>query len=375
MTAIATTRTIRISAASTIGAESSFCFRGTSQARPANSPRRSRIWTLLPRLPTLPARARLGAILAQQGKGDLALNEFTTALKLAQSENDHEEEARVHIAMGALNEREGNRNAASDHFQQALTLATQLDDRLQAAQIVRELGDQHYNSGQYPEARAHFVDAKETFRALGYQPGVGRCLHALGNVALAGGDSMAARSFYDEALKLNLSRGLRGAAGYNRYQLAVLAHRLSQLSDADTGYLQALDDAKQATDRVLEGAVFAQLSKLSLQRKDKEKARRYVQDALQCSSQVKDKLTRAVALYNLAMVDAADGQLVDAKGALAEAREAFEAFNGVEVHMVDQAKDSIAHRDTSTRPGRPDRTQPGGPLAFPRGPDRVFKDL
>jgi hypothetical protein len=106
------------------------------------------------------------------------------------------------------------------------------------------------------------------------------------------------------------------------------------------------------------------LSKLWRGRKDKDKARRYGQAALQLSRQVKDKLTRAVALYNLAMVDAADGQLADAKGALAEAREAFAAFAGVELVMVDQAIGSLDHRDPSTTPGGgggPDRTPTGGP--------------
>jgi len=50
----------------------------------------------------------------------------------------------------------------------------------------------------------------ETFRTLGYQPGVGRCLHALGNMALAEKDFLAARKLYDDALTLNLSIGLRG---------------------------------------------------------------------------------------------------------------------------------------------------------------------
>jgi hypothetical protein len=36
-----------------------------------------------------------------------------------------------------------------------------------------------------PAARFCFQDAVATFRALGCQPGVGRCLHALGNGALA----------------------------------------------------------------------------------------------------------------------------------------------------------------------------------------------
>jgi hypothetical protein len=61
-------------------------------------------------------------------------------------------------------------------------------------------------------------------------------------VALAEKDFVAARRS-----ALNLSLGLRGAAGYNRYQLAVLAHQLGQLRAADTGYHQALDAAKQAT--------------------------------------------------------------------------------------------------------------------------------
>ena len=317
------------------------------------------------------ARASLGAILAQQGNGDLALKEFATALELATSAKDHEEEARVHIAMGAVNELEGNRNAASDHFQHALILATQLDDRLQAAQIVREVGDQHYNSGRYPEARKCFQQAMATFRALGYQPGVGRCQHVLGNVALAEEDFDNARKFYNDALALNLSLKLPGAAGYNRYQLAVLAHRQNALGEADKGYKQVREDAKQATDRVLEGAALAQLSKLSLQQQDKEAARRYGQAALQISEQVKDKLTRAVALYNLAMADAADGQLVDAKGALAEAREAFAAFAGVEVAMVDLAKDSLDRKEPRAARDEQDQPQSGGGGVI-RGPDRTL---
>jgi len=136
----------------------------------------------------------------------------------------------------------------------------------------------------------------------------------------------------------------------------VLAHRQGLVNDADSGYRQALDDAKLATDRVLEGAALAQLSKLSRERNDRVAALRYVKAALKLSGRVKDKLTRAVALYNLAMVDAADGQLADAKGALTEAREAFAAFAGVEVAMVDQAQDSLDHReDPSTTPGEPDQ--------------------
>jgi tetratricopeptide (TPR) repeat protein len=208
------------------------------------------------------ARARLGAIFAQQGHVERALSELTTALNLAESENEYEEQARVHIAIGSLNEREGKRYAAADHFQRALTLATQLDDRLQAAQIVREIGDQHYNSGRFNGARARFQEAIERFRALGYQPGVSRCLHVLGNVALAEKNFEAARQFYNDALALNLSLGLRGATRYNRYQLAVLAHRQHELSVAEAGYQQVLEDAKLAIDRVLEGAALAQLSKL-----------------------------------------------------------------------------------------------------------------
>jgi tetratricopeptide (TPR) repeat protein len=220
----------------------------------------------------------------------------------------------------------------------------------------------------------------ETFRTLSYHPGVGRCLHALGNLALAEENKPAvARKFYEDALALNQSLGLRGAVGYNHYQLAVLAHRQGLVNDASLGYRQALNDAKLATDRVLEGAALAQLSKMSLEQKDNVAARRYAEAALKLSGQVKDKLTRAVTLYNLAMVDAADGQLADAKGALAEAREAFLAFDGVEVPLVETATQALNKQGSTTSPG-PTRILPGGPGALPgspttpppRAPDRIL---
>jgi hypothetical protein len=89
------------------------------------------------------------------------------------------------------------------------------------------------------------------------------------------------------------------------------------------------------------------------------------------SKQINDTLTRAVALYNLAMVDAADGQLVDAKGTLAEAREAFSAFEGLEVAMVDEAQESLGHNESPGSAPGPDRT-PTGEYAERSGPDRTM---
>jgi tetratricopeptide (TPR) repeat protein len=328
------------------------------------------------------ARARLGAILAQQGNTDQALDEFAAALRLSESENAYEEQARVHIAMGALEERAGNRGEAFDHFRHSQLCATKVEDSLQAAQILREIGDQHYNSAQYAQASSQYLEAQKAFQGLGYRPGEARSLHALGNVALGQNDLDGARKSYSDALALNQSLGLAGAAGYNRYQLAVLNHRQGLLAVAEQGYLGAITDAKKAGDRVLEAAALAQLSKVSRQLNRRDAARRYAKDALVLAEQLTDRLTRAVALYQLAMVDAADGQLSDAKGRLAEAREAFAIFGGQELDQVKQASAGLDRLDLgsigpdhseSFTVDEPVKPETGGPdRTLPGGPDRVL---
>ncbi len=148
------------------------------------------------------AQNTIGSAFAAQGKWQIAIQHFQTALRI--DPNCPEAEANLGIALANT----GHRAAALPHFQRSLQLAPEY------ATAHCNLGDALANEGKLEEAIHHFE------LALQYQPDYPEADYDLGVALAREGKWDAARSHYERALR-------------------------RQLDDADTRYISGVALATQ----------------------------------------------------------------------------------------------------------------------------------
>ena len=297
------------------------------------------------------AHSHLGVLLATQGDLKAGRDQLEQAVEIAERNNDLEHLAHAYLARGALSEQAGDGKSAQGDFQRALDAANKIGDPLQQALIHLALGYVHYHRSRFDDSRELFDSALSAFQTLGYQPGVAKGLHALGNAELAKNELIRAEQLYRKALELNKKYKQIGGAAYNEYQLGVTAQRQvkpkkniatfdtpvgEESLEAEDHYKKAMEYARKVQDCALEAACFAQLTRLYLDRNDQANAMKSGRQGLELATQIQDRLTKATALYNLGLAQAREGNIEEASRSLADSHEAFAAFGGLEATVLEK---------------------------------------
>jgi tetratricopeptide (TPR) repeat protein len=123
-------------------------------------------------------------------------------------------------------------------------------------------------------------------------------------------------------------------AAYNRYMLAVVAHRQGDLERAEREYSEVLEAARVMGDLGLQASVLYQTASLAFERGEIAQAGELVGQAQKLAGAISDRQTEASALALLGRLQAQEGHAELARGTLAQAHALFAAFNAVDAEKV-----------------------------------------
>jgi tetratricopeptide (TPR) repeat protein len=297
------------------------------------------------------AHTQLAGILVSQGDLAAAREHYAKALALG----DPEVQARAHMALAELDRQAGRQAESQEHLEEALQLVTSLGHVLQRATLEQQLGYAHFYEGRYDQALTYFEGSLSAYQELDYQYGVALSLHALGNIYFARKDLASAKRHYEEALAINERLGHGGNAAYNRYGLAVVAHRTGDKEKAGELYRKILAGARSVEDIPLQAAALTQLGSLSYEKEAWDEARQYFQQVKELSGKLDNLAVQATALYYTGLLQAQEGYGDQARETLAQSHAAFAALNSLDAQSV---KGVLADLEKKTAGGEPAKHTP-----------------
>ncbi|EWC60799.1 putative regulatory protein (AfsR-like protein) [Actinokineospora spheciospongiae] len=148
-------------------------------------------------------QASLGVVRLAQGRTAEAEDFFRQALRVAHDTGDRHREATVRRHLSALHRAHGRPLRALATLRDALAIFTSLDDRNCAAHTLMALGRTYLDLGDRAPAVEALRTAVELFRGVVGEPvAQATCLRLLGELALADGNTAAARTHLTAATTL-----------------------------------------------------------------------------------------------------------------------------------------------------------------------------
>jgi tetratricopeptide (TPR) repeat protein len=130
---------------------------------------------------------------------DKALADLEVVLESAQESGHKHDMGRAFIDLGKL-WASRNYQKSEWYFQQALDVARQLKDPVALGRSLNRLGNWYVNAERPREGVRYHLEAKTIFDGLDNPRGQANTLDLLGMASLLGGDSVAAKAYYTDAI-------------------------------------------------------------------------------------------------------------------------------------------------------------------------------
>ncbi|HEV2141678.1 MAG TPA: tetratricopeptide repeat protein, partial [Candidatus Dormibacteraeota bacterium] len=203
-------------------------------------------------------RARLDAILAMPGSRDHPLDR-----------------ARALEAAGGIAYWQGEMGDAQVFYDECLDLTRAGGDRLSLANaLYNDSFPPNVTKSDVPKARVLLEEALSTYRELGDDPGIAKCLWALGQVLIALGDHPAAAASLEAAIEVFRRLGNRFDLGWALFVRGLLALKMDDPHKAMARGLEALRIFAEANDVTGIALVLDALSETSFRLGDPLRAAR-----------------------------------------------------------------------------------------------------
>lgn len=181
----------------------------------------------------------LAAVDRLQGRHEQAQQRYEAALTDLRAVGDRAAEAQVLTNLGQIHTGEGRLRAADDLLSQALEICTETGERRGEAQVRHRLGELYLASGDLKQAETEFVVVRGMVGRTGDLVGMAYALLGLGTVRLARDDPDGAERALTDALEQARQAANRLLEGRTLLALAELAVRRGARSVAS----ERLDEA------------------------------------------------------------------------------------------------------------------------------------
>jgi tetratricopeptide (TPR) repeat protein/transcriptional regulator with XRE-family HTH domain len=305
------------------------------------------------------------------GKAEVALQE---ARECAGRVGDPHVLSDALLALGILARFRVSYDQAETYLQESLTLARQANDPDLLSDVLSHLGSAFSDQGRYAEAETYNREGLALARSIGDREGIAQMLINLSSIAILKGEFALGEAYGQEALALareigfldsicvvctnlgNLAIERKDYAKAEAYLTEALevARRIedTKVISADLGTLgslavlqghdalgeaylkEALEVARRVGDIWLLGAVLLECGELYLKQQRLDEAYAAFQEALTISSKSNQE-TIASALYGLARVAAARGELAEARR---QGQQSYDIFESMGNRMRDTVK-------------------------------------
>ncbi len=235
---------------------------------------------------------------------------------------------------------------AETYNQEALAIAQHLGDRQAMAQIYTNLSSIAFLRGHLEQGEAYGQEALAIARDIGFHYTMSAILTNLGAMALDQKAYAKAETYLTQALDAARQIGDAKVISADLGSLGDLAARQGRYAEA-TAYLQeSLQMARQVGDIWLISAVLAECGELALKQHQLDEAFAAFQEALTVSARGNQEAV-ASALYGLARVAAARGELAEAQRQGQESLRLFETMDSRVTDTVRAWLKTLPEDDTS----------------------------
>jgi tetratricopeptide (TPR) repeat protein len=228
----------------------------------------------------------LGAKAVEKGDYVYAETCLSEGLDLAREIEDAESICRSLVMLGSLAARQGDYARAEAFYQEGMALAREAGDDANICQLLLGLGTVAASRGEYAQAEAFYREGLDLARQIGHRSRIAVLLQGLGSVAAARGKQVEAESFYQEALILARQMGDRLRVAEILQSLGALADEQGDQARAEALYEEGLAVAREIEYRELVSLLLACLGAVATKCGKIAQAEAYLREGLDMARKV-----------------------------------------------------------------------------------------
>ena len=267
----------------------------------------------------------LGQVAYHRGLYDLAETYWQEGLTLARRLRQRERISLLLQSLGGVRYYRGLYDEAEAYYQEGLALAQMLHNHDRIMSLLINLGTVAYNRGAYGRSEAYYQQGVALARTLGHRARISVPLANLGHMAGNRGAYDEAEAYLQEGLALAREIGTRFQITLLLVNLSAVATKRGTYEQAEVNLQQALTLARTLEHRWLTSYAFTEWGKLYRKQQRWDLATTAFDEALQIAQEMGSKQFAAIALYGLAQVAFAQGNVTEARRLGKESLAIFEA--------------------------------------------------
>ena len=232
------------------------------------------------------ALLHLGEILMRRGDYAQAEAYLQEGLLLARRGNYKEHLIGLLQALGMLTQRQGDNARAETLLQEGLTLARETGDQARTGVLLKNLGTLEALQGNYARAEIYLQEGLELARQVGDREALSQVLLNLGQLASERGDNHRAEALSLEALSLAQQIGHREVMSLLLTNLGVQAGEQGELTRAENYLNEGLEMARQIGYRERISLLLTNLGWLASEQEHYAQAEEYLQESLALANDI-----------------------------------------------------------------------------------------
>lgn len=190
--------------------------------------------------------------LFQQSKYDEAISFSLEVLTTTETTSPSNESVKIHLLLGKLYENNSKFTEAIEHYTIALHLFESENNTKGKADCLSNIGNVYESISEYPFALHHHQESLQTSKEIDYNSGIARSLANIGIVYINLSDYQTALEFFEQALAINEQHEDYHGIALNLGNIGNVFRHLQEYSKAIEYYQKALDINTQH--RIYDGA-------------------------------------------------------------------------------------------------------------------------
>jgi len=264
-------------------------------------------------------RIDLSEAQAKRALGDVKgmLSDSLTAANSAATLGSRFVEARARLSEGSAHFLQGDKEKALAAWEQSREIWAAEGYSGEVAKTMINTGLIFYQMGNIPEAEKHYQEALSVWKSTGNRAGEGTALANLANIRVDQGDLAAAKQMFLDVLEI--SRELGGTDALTLVELADAQLDLGEVAGAIANYREAIDLARQQSDRWTLAAGLAHIARAFYLHGELRSAKQSSEEALDITGKTNDKTHAARTMANWGEILMAEGDLPQARKNLEQA--------------------------------------------------------
>jgi serine/threonine protein kinase/tetratricopeptide (TPR) repeat protein len=264
-------------------------------------------------------RINLSEAQAKRALGDVKgmLADSVAAANSAATLGSRFVEARARLSEGSARFLQGDKEKALAAWEQSREIWAAEGYSGEVAKTMINTGLIFYQMGNIPEAEKHYQEALSVWKSTGNRAGEGTALANLANIRVDQGDLAAAKRMFLDVLAI--SRELGGTDALTLVELADAQLDLGEVAGAIANYREAIDLARQQSDRWTLAAGLAHIARAFYLHGELRSAKQSSEEALDITGKTNDKAHAARTMANWGEILVAEGDLPQARKNLEQA--------------------------------------------------------